>query len=185
MATTTGTAAQARTTWKIDPSHSDIGFGVRHLMISTVKGRFTGVEGTVVQDEANPGSVDIDVRIDAASIDTREGQRDAHLRSGDFFEVEKYPHLTFTSSGVIDRRGGRFSVPGKLTLHGVTRDVTLDVREEGRATDPWGGERLGFTATATIKRSDYGLTWNQTLETGGLLVGDDVKIALELELLKQ
>ena len=184
MSTATTTPTHARTLWKIDPAHSLIEFGVRHLMITTVKGRFGGVEGTVQLDEADPAFADVDVRIDAASIDTREPQRDAHLRSADFFDAEKYPHLTFTTKRPIKRRGNEFELVGDLTIHGVTREVVLDVTEEGRGKDPWGGERLGFSATTKIKRSDFGLTWNQALETGGVLVGDDIKISLDLELLK-
>lgn len=179
VATPTGT-----TTWKIDPAHSHIEFAVRHMMISTVKGRFTGVDGVVRIDEANPAAADVDVRIDTATIDTREAQRDAHLRSADFFDVEKFPAITFISKRAIDRKGREFTLPGELTIHGVTRPVALTVSDEGRGRDPWGGERLGFSATTTIKRSDFGLTWNQALEAGGVLVGDDVKVLLELELIK-
>ena len=180
----TATAPSTKTAWKIDPAHSLIEFAVRHLMITTVKGRFGAVEGTVRLDEADPAFADVDVRIDVASIDTREPQRDAHLRSADFFDVETHPHITFTTTRPIARRGNAFELAGDLTLHGVTREVVLDVTEEGRGKDPWGGERLGFSATTRIKRSDFGLTWNQALETGGVLVGDDIKISLDLELLK-
>jgi polyisoprenoid-binding protein YceI len=180
---TTATAAPT-TTWKIDPTHSQIEFAVRHLMITTVKGRFGGVEGTVTLDESNPAAAAVDVRIDAATIDTREPQRDAHLRSADFFDVDRFPHITFRSSRPIERRGSRFTLAGELTLHGVTREVVLDASEEGRGRDPWGGERLGFSAATTIKRSEFGLTWNQTLETGGVLVSDDVRISIELQLVK-
>ena len=180
----TATATPTHTTWKIDPSHSLIEFAVRHLMITTVKGRFGGVEGTVRFDEATPAAVDVDVRIDAASIDTRESQRDAHLRSADFFDVEQYPHITFTSRRQVARDGSRFALAGDLTIHGVTKEAVLDVTEEGRGKDPWGGERLGFSATTKIKRSDFGLTWNQALETGGVLVGDEIKISIDLELVK-
>lgn len=180
----TVTATPTATVWKIDPAHSQIEFSVRHMMITNVKGRFAGVEGTVRLDDANPSAADVDVRIDAASIDTREPQRDTHLRSADFFDVERFPHITFTSKRPIERRGGGFTLAGDLTMHGVTREVVLDVAEEGRGKDPWGGERLGFSATTKVKRSDFGLLWNQALETGGVLVSDDVKIALELELVK-
>jgi polyisoprenoid-binding protein YceI len=178
------TATPARTTWRIDPAHSHIEFGVRHLMITTVKGRFTGVEGTVVLDDTDPTFADVDVRIDVATIDTREAQRDTHLRSADFFEVEKYPHITFKSKGSVKRDGNEFRLVGDITIHGATKEVILDVSEEGRATDPWGGQRLGFSATTKIKRSEFGLTWNQALEAGGVLVGDDIKVSLELELVK-
>lgn len=176
--------APATTAWKIDASHSHVEFAVKHLMIATVKGRFAGVDGTVRLDESDPTAAAVDVTIDVSSIDTREPQRDAHLRSADFFDVEKYPSLTFTAARIANRDGNAFRLPGELTIHGVTRPVVLDVVEEGRAKDPWGGERLAVTATAKIKRSDFGLTWNQALETGGVVVSDDVKILLELELLK-
>jgi polyisoprenoid-binding protein YceI len=184
MSTSTSTATPTQTTWKIDPSHSQIEFAVRHMMITSVKGRFSGVEGTVRLDESDPAAVDVDVRIDVASIDTREPQRDAHLRSADFFDAERYPHITFTSKRPIARRGDAFTLVGDLTLHGVTKEVALEVTEEGRGKDPWGGERLGFSATTKVKRSEFGLTWNQLLETGGALVGDEIKISLDLELLK-
>jgi len=180
----TAAATRTRTTWKIDPAHSLIEFAVRHLMITTVKGRFAVVEGAVQLDEADPSLVDVDVRIDAASIDTREAQRDAHLRSADFFDVESHPHITFTSKRPIAGRGSEFKLSGDLTIHGVTKEVVLDVTEEGRGKDPWGGERLGFSATTKIKRSEFGLTWNQALEAGGVLVGDDIRISLDLELVK-
>ena len=182
-ATTSGTTP-ARTAWKIDPAHSQIEFSVRHMMITTVRGRFAGVEGTVLIDDANPSNAEVDVRIDASSIDTRESQRDAHLRSADFFEVEKFPHITFKSKRVVDRTGAEFRLVGDLSMHGVTKEVVLDVTEEGRGKDPWGNDRLGFTATSKVKRSEYGLMWNQALETGGVLVSDDIKINLELQLVK-
>jgi polyisoprenoid-binding protein YceI len=153
-------------------------------MISTVRGRFAGVEGTLRLDDSTPSEAAVDVRIDVATIDTREPQRDAHLRSADFFDVDKYPHLTFKAGRILDRKGRDLTLAGELTMHGVTRPVVLDVTEEGRGRDPWGGERLGISATTKVKRSDFGLTWNQALETGGVVVGDEVKVLLELELLK-
>jgi polyisoprenoid-binding protein YceI len=178
------TATATRTTWKIDPVHSHIEFAVRHLMISTVKGRFGGVEGTVVMDGSDPTRAEVDVTIDVNSIDTREGQRDTHLKSADFFDAEKHPHIHFKSRSVTGVSGDTFKLTGDLTIHGVTRQVALDVTEEGRGKDPWGGERAGFSATGKIKRSDFGLTWNQILEAGGVAVGDDVKISLDLEIVK-
>ena len=180
----TAIATGVTTTWKIDPAHSHVEFAVRHLMISTVRGRFAGVEGTVRLDDSTPSGADVDVRIDVATIDTREPQRDAHLRSADFFDVDKYPHLTFKAGRIQDRKGRDLKLAGELTMHGVTRPVVLDVTEEGRGRDPWGGERLGISATTKVKRSDFGLTWNQALETGGVVVGDEVRVLLELELLK-
>jgi polyisoprenoid-binding protein YceI len=180
----TATATPTRTTWKIDPTHSHVEFAVRHLMISSVKGRFGVVEGTVVTEEGNPSFADVNVAIDAASIDTREAQRDAHLKSADFFDVEKFPTLTFQGTRITGG-GDQFTLTGDLTLHGVTREVTLDVTAEGRGKDPWGGDRAGYSATAKIKRSDFGLTWNQVLEAGGIAVGDEIKISLDVELVKQ
>ena len=177
--------ASIRTTWAIDPTHSSVEFAVRHLMISTVKGRFTAVDGTVVLDEANPAASTAEITVQVASIDTRESQRDAHLRSADFFEVEKYPTLTFRSTGVRDVTADGFKLIGDLTIHGVTRETTLDVVHEGRVKDPWGGDRVGYSATTRIKRSDFGLTWNQLLEAGGFAVGDEVKISLDIELVKK
>ncbi len=182
MSTTTPTAAS--TTWKIDPVHSHIEFSVKHLMITTVKGRFTGVDGTVSIDETDLSKSTVDVRIDASTIDTREQQRDAHLRSADFLDVEKFPQLTFKSRRISAATGSELTLFGDLTIHGVTREVALKVTDEGRNRDPWGGERAGFSATTKINRKDYGLSWNQALETGGVLVGDEVKIHLELELVK-
>lgn len=185
MSTAAETQTSTFTTWSIDPAHSQIEFAVRHMMITTVKGRFGIVHGTVRSHDADPAKGDVDIEIDADSIDTRELQRDAHLKSADFFDVEKFPKLTFKSTGISDVQGDHFKLTGDLTIHGVTRPVTLDVTSEGRGKDPWGGERAGFSATARIKRSEFGLTWNQALEAGGFLVGDEVKINLDIELVKQ
>src|SRR4029079_14079846 len=159
-----------RTTWALDPVHSSVEFAVRHLMITTVKGRFAGVQGTVVLDDVTPSASSAEITIQAASIDTREPQRDAHLKSPDFFDVEKFPTLTFRSTAVREWDEDGLTLVGDLTIHGVTREVALDVKNEGRTRDPWGGERTGFTATTKIKRSEFGLTWNQLLETRGLTV---------------
>jgi polyisoprenoid-binding protein YceI len=182
---TTAATTPAVTTWNIDPAHSHVEFAAKHLMISTVKGRFGGVTGTVTTDESDPAKGQVEVEIDAASIDTREAQRDTHLKSADFFDVEKFPRLTFKSTGIAGVDGDSFKLTGDLTIHGVTRPVTLDVTSEGRGKDPWGGERAGFSATGKIKRSEFGLTWNQVLETGGFVVGDDIKISLDIELVKK
>lgn len=176
---------QRLTNWSIDPAHSHVEFAVRHLMISTVRGRFTEVSGSIRADDANPANAEVDITINVASVDTREQQRDAHLRSADFFDVENFPTMTFKSRRIADVKGDRFRVVGDLTIRGVTREVILDVASEGRGKDPWGGERAGFSATATIKRSDFGLTWNQLLETGGVAVGDDVKISIDVEVVKK
>ena len=176
---------QGLTTWSIDRAHSHVEFAVRHLMISTVKGRFAEVSGTVRSDDADSAKGEVDIAIDVASIDTREAQRDAHLRSADFFDAENFPTISFKSRRLTDVKGDRFKIVGDLIIRGVTREVVLDVTSEGRGKDPWGGERAGFNATTKINRSDFGLTWNQLLETGGVAVGDDVKISLDVELVKQ
>jgi polyisoprenoid-binding protein YceI len=180
---TTAAAVQTgQTTWTIDPAHSSVEFAVRHLMITTVRGRFTGVKGTVTLDEADPAKSAVEVVIDAASIDTREPQRDTHLRSADFFDVDRFPTLTFRSTKLDGGLGEPFTLAGDLTIHGVTRPVVLDVEPEGRIKDAWGGIRSGFTATTKIKRSEFGLTWNQLLEAGGVTVSDEVKISLDVQL---
>jgi polyisoprenoid-binding protein YceI len=171
---------QEKTLYAVDPAHTTVEFVVRHLMITKVRGRFAGVEGSI---EMQPGSdlpSAISATVDAASIDTREAQRDAHLRSADFFEVEKYPTLSFHSER-IDGTPDDFSIDGKLTIHGVTRDVRLAANFEGRVNDPWGGIRVGYAAHGTINRKDFGLTWNAALETGGVVVGDEVRIELNVE----
>jgi polyisoprenoid-binding protein YceI len=177
------TATVARTTWKIDPTHSHAEFAVRHLMISTVKGRFGIVNGTIALDEGDLTKSEVDVTIDVNSIDTHEAQRDTHLKSADFFDVEHFPAITFKSTRIAGDASA-FKVTGDLTIHGVTREVTLEAVSEGRGKDPWGGERAGFSAHTRIKRSDFGLTWNQLLEAGGFAVGDEVKIALDVEAVK-
>lgn len=181
---TVATSVIPATTWKIDASHSHVEFAVRHLMISTVKGRFGDVQGTVRIDESDFSKSAAAITIGVASIDTRDSQRDAHLKSPDFFDVEKYPTITFTSTRVEQKSDDRFTLIGQLTIHGVTEEVALDVTREGRGNDPWGGERAGFSATTQIKRSRFGLTWNQLLEAGGVAVGDDIKIAIDVELVR-
>lgn len=174
-----------KTTYTIDPAHSGAHFTVRHMMITNVRGGFHNVKGTVVYDPENPSNSSVHAEIDAATIDTREAQRDAHLRSADFLDVEKFPTITFRSTQVAAGGEGEWKVTGDLTIHGVTRPVTLHV--EGPAAegkDPWGNIRSGASATTKIKRSDFGLTWNTALETGGFLVGDELKIELELALVK-
>ncbi len=173
--------ATARRTWTIDPAHSEAQFTVRHMMIAKVRGHFGKVSGTIDLDPADLSRSSVDVTIDAASIDTREPQRDAHLRSADFLDVETFPAITFKSRTVTPQGGGRLTIVGDLAIHGVTREVTLDAREEGTGKDPWGNERIGFSATTRIDRRDFGLEWNQALETGGWLVGHDIDISLEVE----
>jgi polyisoprenoid-binding protein YceI len=167
-------------TYALDASHTEVGFSVRHLMVSKTKGRFPGVSGTVTIAE-EPTASSVEVEIDVASIDTRDEKRDEHLRSADFFDVERYPTMTFRSTAVRPLGGNRWAVDGDLTVHGETRNVGLEVTFEGAARDPWGGERLGFTARADVDREDFGLTWNQALETGGVLVGKTAKLEIEAE----
>jgi polyisoprenoid-binding protein YceI len=167
-------------TWSFDNSHSSIGFSVRHLMISKVRGHFNQWGGTFDYDEADPTRAKLSVRIDAASIDTRDEKRDAHLRSPDFFDVEKFPALTFESAKV-ERDGDDFVVTGHLSIHGVTRAVQLKVESLGQTKDPWGGQRAGFSASTSISRKDFGMSFNMALETGGVLVGDKVDIGIEIE----
>ena len=172
--------------WRIDPAHSHVEFAVRHLMISSVKGAFGDVQGTVWVDESDPRTVLVDIVIQVASIDTRQEQRDAHLRSPDFFDAAKFPTITFRSRRVQGNPlEGDFRLTGDLTVRGITREVTLDVSPEGRLTDPWGEERAGFSAHAKIDRTDFGLTWNQALEAGGVLVGNEIKLSIEVELVRQ
>ena len=173
------------TTYTIDGSHSHASFTVRHLMVSNVRGEFQRFSGTVSYDDANPAAASVEVSLEAASISTNEEKRDAHLRSADFFDVEKFPTLTFKSTAA-KAHGDGLALTGDLTIHGVTRSVLLTVEEiTGEQKDPWGSTRRGAVATTKIKRSDFGLGWNVALEAGGILVGDDVKISLEVELIKQ
>jgi polyisoprenoid-binding protein YceI len=172
------------TTWQIDPAHTDVGFEVKHLMISKVRGRFGTVSGTIELDEADVTKSSVAAEIDVTTIDTREAQRDAHLRSADFFDVENFPKLTFRSTRVERAGEGRVTVVGDLTIRGVTREVTLAVEEEGTAKDPWGGDRIAFSATAKIDRRDFGLTWNQALETGGVLVANEIRLILDVQAVK-
>ena len=171
--------------YEIDTAHSTAQFVVRHMMITNVRGGFGGVKGTVVWDRENPEQSSIDAVIDVATITTRDEQRDAHLRSADFFHAEQYPHITFKSRRIARKSDDELSVTGDLTIRGVTREVTLKV--EGPTPenkDPWGNIRIGASGATRIRRSDFGLTWNAALETGGLLVGDEIKIELELSLVK-
>ncbi|MHB1168151.1 MAG: YceI family protein [Longimicrobiales bacterium] len=173
----------ATSTWTIDPAHTAVEFSVRHLMITTVKGRFGTVSGTLVLDESDIERSKVEVEIDAASIDTREEKRDAHLRSPDFFDVENHPKLTFVSRRV-ERSGDALKVTGDLTIRGTTKQITLDVEDLGRAKDPWGGDRAAFTATGKLNRNEYGLKWNQALETGGVMVSDEVKLTIDAQFVR-
>ncbi len=179
MSTTAGTS-QA-TTYDIDASHTTVEFVVRHLMISKVRGRFTGVTGTLEVPAGGtlPSAAEID--IDPATIDTREEQRDAHLKSPDFLDVAQYPALTFKSTSCEAGDGDEFKMVGDLTIHGTTKPVELDCTFEGTTVDPWGNSRIGFSAHAKISRKEFGLGWNQALEAGGVVISDDVRIEINLE----
>jgi polyisoprenoid-binding protein YceI len=172
-------------TWKIDPAHSEVNFSVRHMMISNVRGQFEQFTGTVNFNEENPALSSVDVQIDTASISTKEAMRDNHLKSPDFLDVEKYPTMTFKSKYVHPTGKNSGEIVGNLTIRDVTHEVVLDVEYSGQAKSPWGTTSAGFTANAKINRKDFGLTWNQALETGGVLVGDDIKITIELEVVKE
>jgi polyisoprenoid-binding protein YceI len=181
MTSATQSASTATATWAIDPAHSVVELAVKHMMFSTVKGRFANVAGTIVLDEANLSNSAVTAEIDAASIDTGEPQRDGHLRSADVLDVERFPTITFRTTGVVPGDGSRFVLVGDLTIHGVTREVSLEAELVGKGVDPWGGQRAGFAATTAINRKEFGLTWNQALEAGGVLVSDQVKISLEIQ----
>ncbi len=171
--------------WKIDPAHSEINFTIRHMMISNVRGRFETFSGNVDFNEETPAASLVEVQIDAASINTREPNRDGHLRSPDFLNAEQFPYLTYksTSVEVLDQNHGL--IHGDLTIRDISHPVTLDVEYSGQAKSPWGAVSAGFTARAVINRKDWDLTWNRGLETGGVLVGDELKIDIELEIVKQ
>jgi polyisoprenoid-binding protein YceI len=190
MSTTTPAVPQTKTTWNLDPAHSVAEFKVKHMMISNVKGQFAGISGVLTLDEADLANSQIDATIDAATINTNEAQRDAHLKSADFFDVEKFPTLSFRSKHVArtgeDELGANeLNVTGDLTIHGVTREVVFKVDGPTAAgKDPWGNTRIGLSAVTKINRKDFGLTWNSALETGGILVGEDVTITLDVQFVK-
>ena len=173
-------------TYQIDPAHSSAQFKVRHMMISNVKGEFDKVSGTVQFDPANPPSASVEASIDVATISTRDEQRDAHLKSADFLDVEKFPAIAFKSKKVTATGSDSFSVAGDLTIHGVTKEVKLDVEEvTDEAKDPWGNLRRGATAKTRINRKDFGMTFNVALEAGGFLVSEDVDLTIDVELIRQ
>ena len=179
MTTTTGTR-----TYKIDKSHSEAIFQVRHLL-TKVRGRFTDFEGAIEFNEANPEQSNVHFTVATTSIDTAEPDRDKHLRSADFFDIDQYPQITFVSTRIQKRGSETYDVTGTLTMHGVTKEIVLPVAHLGKAKDPWGNERLGFEAETTLNRKEFGLNWNAALETGGFLVGDDVKISLQIQAVGQ
>lgn len=170
--------------YSVDKAHSEVGFTVRHMVFAKVHGQFKDWEAKLTYDEANPTKSSIQVDIATASVDTREEKRDGHLRSADFFDAEKFPKMTFQSKRIDSNGSGRYKLIGDLTLHGATHEVALDVEETGRGKDPWGNQRIGFSAKGTLNRSDFGLKWNQALETGGLLVSDKVDVEIEAQVVQ-
>jgi polyisoprenoid-binding protein YceI len=185
MSTTVATPQAVTTTWNIDPVHSVAEFKVKHMMISNVKGQFTRVKGALTINETDLTHSHVEAEIEAASINTRDDQRDTHLKSADFFHAEKFPSLSFKSTRITRVTDGELKVAGDLTIHGVTRNVVFDI--EGPTPpgkDPWGNTRRGLSATTKINRSDFGLTWNAALETGGILVGDEITITLDVQFIK-
>jgi len=179
-------AGAATSTWQIDPNHSAAQFAVRHLAISTVRGAFTKVSGTVQVDDKDISKSSVEVTIDAASVDTRVPDRDKDLRSDRFFEVEKYPTLTFKSTKVEQVEAGKLKVTGDLTIHGVTKQVVLDVEgPTAPVKDPWGNQRAAANATTKINRQDFGVKWNAKMDNGGWVVGDDVAITIDVELVQK
>lgn len=172
-------------TWNIDPAHSAAEFKVRHMMISNVRGNFSGITGSLKLAEADVTKSAVEASIDATSLNTRDSQRDGHLKSADFLDVEKFPKLSFKSTRINRDSDGDLKVEGELTIHGVTRNVVFTVESFSEpAKDPWGNIRIGLSATTKINRKDFGLTWNAALETGGVLVGDDVTIGLDVQFIK-
>jgi polyisoprenoid-binding protein YceI len=169
------------TTYTVDTSHSDVGFSVRHMVFAKVRGHFTKWTAEIAFDAADPSKSSLKVDIDVASIDTREPQRDGHLKSADFFDVEKFPKITYTSTKVEKAGNKKYAVTGDLTIHGVTKSVKLDVEELGGGKDPWGNQRIAFAGKSQIDRGDFGLKYNQVLETGGVLVGEHIDIEIDVE----
>jgi polyisoprenoid-binding protein YceI len=176
----------ATATWQIDPAHTAAGFSVRHLMIATVRGQFKGVTGAVLWDDQDINNSTVDVTIDANTVDTGEPKRDADLKSANFFDVKNYPTITFKSTKIEKISAGKMKVAGNLTIHGVTKQVVLDVEgPSGAVKDPWGNTRVALNASTTVNRLDYGVKWNAKMDSGGMVVGDDVNINIDLEMIKK
>jgi len=171
--------------WVIDSAHTEVNFSVRHMMISNVRGQFQKLSGTVEFDEAKPAATKVDVQIEAASVNTKDEKRDGHLKSPDFFAADQYPYLTFKSKRVEVKDASHAHLIGDLTIRDITKEVTLDVEYNGQAKSPWGTTNAGFSAKTSINRKDWGLNWNVALETGGILVGDQINVSIELEIVKQ
>ncbi|WHY75581.1 YceI family protein [Neobacillus sp. WH10] len=173
-----------KTKWALDPVHSSVDFSVRHMMIANVKGTFNSFNAKIEAEPTDLTTANIEFSVETASVDTRNKDRDAHLVSADFFDVENHPNMTFKSISIEKTDEGEYNVTGDLTLRGVTKQETFAVTFEGQGKDPWGNEKAGFSASGTVNRSDYGLVWNAALETGGVLVGDKVKINLQIQAAK-
>jgi len=171
--------------WQIDPTHTSIEFSVKHMMFTTVRGQFRSFDGNLSIDPHNPTNSRVEGSIDVASIDTGEEQRDAHLRSGDFFDVENYPKMFFRSTRIEPLGANQYKVYGEMTIKDVTREIVFHIADEGQGQDPWGNQRRGISAETKLNRKDFGLTWNVALETGGWLVGDEIKVSIELQLVAQ
>ena len=183
---TASTPPNTVTTWNLDPAHSAAEFKVKHMMISNVKGSFGGLKGTLLLDESNPSQSKVNATIDVATLATGDEQRDAHLKSADFFDAAQFPHMNFESTAVKKTGEGEYQVSGNLTMHGVTKPVTFAVDGPGApGKDPWGNTRVGLSATTRINRKDFGLSWNAALETGGVLVGEDVALTIDAQFIKQ
>ncbi|MCL6548175.1 MAG: YceI family protein [Alicyclobacillus sp.] len=175
----------AKAKWTVDAAHSSIEFSVRHMMITNVRGAFHKFDAKIEADPEDLTDATIEFTVDLASVDTKNADRDAHLRSADFFDVEHHPNMTFRATRIVKKGDGQYDVTGDLTIRGVTKPVTFQVNYEGHGKDPWGNERVGFTGQGTLNRSEFGLTWNAALETGGVLVADQVKVSLDIQATKQ
>ncbi|MDO9137274.1 MAG: YceI family protein [Lutibacter sp.] len=175
---------QAQTTWNIDPSHSSIRFAVDHMVISEVEGIFSTYEGSVIATKADFSDAKINFTVDVNSVNTDNAKRDEHLRSADFFETEKYPKMTFVSTSVVKTGTGKYNLKGKLTLHGVTKEITLAMTYGGTTKDPWGNTKAGLKVTGVINRTDFGLKYNSVLEAGSLMIGEEVTITAKVQLVK-
>jgi polyisoprenoid-binding protein YceI len=178
-------ASAATSTWQVDPAHSEALFSIRHLTISTVRGGFSKIKGTISFDDKDPSKSVVDVAIDMSTVDTREPKRDDDLRSDKFFDVTKYPTMTFKSTKVEQVSAGKLKVTGDLTLHGVTKEVVLDVDGPSASIkDPWGNQRAAASATTKINRQDFGVKWNKTIDNGGVMLGDEVSITIDVEMIQ-
>lgn len=171
--------------WTVDKAHSGIDFSIKHMMISTVKGSFNNFDAVIEADPQDLTTANIEFTVDISSIDTRNSDRDAHLKSADLFEVEKYPNITFKATKIVKIDENEYDVTGDVSMHGITRPETFKVTFEGQGKDPWGNEKVGFSAEGKLKRSDYGITYNAVLETGGVLIGDQVKVFIEIQASKE